>query len=187
MDRHVWVGAAICLTALCGCDFVDGTGEFGSPPPEVKAPPGNGDATYLKDMVRGNDETPGPSAVDSAMVWARKYTEATEKILQLEKANRALEKDKDALRGRIEVLERELETARGEIADANAMVRAVREENRKWKQNVLGFRSEFMESQQAMLDYQIRIIKLLGGEPQAGSQPTTRPSEPLARKGVPGP
>ncbi|MFW6132402.1 MAG: hypothetical protein ACOC8F_00790 [Planctomycetota bacterium] len=173
--------ATALAAAPGGCDVLSGNSGPGPEPPQVQAPPeAGGDATYLKDMVRGNDETPGPSAVDSAMVWARKYTEATEKIVQLEKDNRAMEAEKHSLEQRIAALEADLEDARAQIADADEMIRAVREENRKWKQNVLGFRQEFMDAQRAMLDYQVRIIKLLGGEPTPAG-PTTRPADPLAR------
>lgn len=169
MRAMAWITATLMVSAaLGGCDWTGASGGgLGPEPPRVQAPPeADGQATYLKDMVRGNEETPGPSAVDSAMVWARKYTEATERIVALEKANRSLESQRQALSQKVDSLEQDLARARREIEDANEMILAVREENRKWKDNVLGFRGEFLESQQAMMDYQIQIIKLLGGEPR---------------------
>jgi L-2-hydroxyglutarate oxidase LhgO len=143
-------------------------------PPPVAPPP---KATYLKDMVQGNDETPGPTAVDSAMVWARKYTEATEKLMRLEKERRALADSHAAAANELARTKAQLAQAKKEINDANAEIIRTREELMKWKDDVLGFRGEIWRTLEAITRSQTTIIRLLGSEvTDSAGVPTTRPA-----------
>ncbi len=134
------------------------------------------DATYLEDMVRGSADTPGPTALDSAMVWAKKYADATEKLVAVEKEKRALEQQSGALAEELKTVGAQLAQARHEVDDANAMILETREELAKWKLDVLGFREEIRGGLKALTESQIKVLKILGGEPTPAEAPTTQPA-----------
>ena len=133
-------------------------------------------ASYLKNTVRGQNEQSDPSAVDSAMVWAKKYTEATEKIMQLEKDRRALVEENSKKADRIADIEKQLAQAQKEIDDANALLIRYNKELAQWKAQVLDYRDEIRKGLDEVIAKQIDIIRILGGELDTTASPTTRPS-----------
>jgi len=164
----------VSVATLAGCEAL--TMSAPKPPQRAEtteAPPPK--PTYLKDMVQGNAETPGPTAVDSAMVWARKYTEATERVMELERENQRLTEQNRTLTQEASGLKEQLARSQREIDAANAMLLETRSELNKWKSDVLGYREEIRRAQQVIIDYQVQIVRLLNGEVLAGA-PTTRPA-----------
>ena len=163
--------ALATLLAIAGCD-----GAFRpQPPAEVKTPAvEEADASYLVDTtVRGDEDTEGPSAVQSALAWSDKYAQAAEKLVRLQQANQALEEKNRQLLAQIAKSQIDVETSKKELNEANAMLIELRGELTKWKSNVLGFRQEIQTAQQAQLEALQKVLRLLGGEVP---EPTTRPA-----------
>lgn len=163
--------ALAMMLAIAGCDSA-----FKSQPSAgVKASTTEeADASYLVDTtVRGDENTGGPSAVQSALAWSDKYAQAAEKLVRLQQANQALEEKNRQLLAQIAKSQIDVETSRKEIDEANTMLIELRGELTKWKSNVLGFRQEIQTAQQAQLEALQKVLRLLGGEVP---EPTTRPA-----------
>ena len=177
MKRNAeWIIVLALVAMLAGCEAFTMSSPIPRRVEAVQAPaPPPPKPTYLKDMVQGNAETPAPTAVDSAMVWARKYTEATEKVLDLERENQRLTERNRQLEQDAAGLKEQLARSQRDIDAANAMLLETRSELNKWKSDVLGYRDEIRRAQQVIIEYQVQIVKLLNGEVFAAG-PTTRPA-----------
>ena len=163
--------ALAMMLAIAGCDSALRPQRSA----EVRASaPEDADASYLVDTtVRGDENTGGPSAVQSALAWSDKYAQAAEKLVRLQQANQALEGKNRQLLAQIAKSQIDTETSRKELNEANAMLIELRGELTKWKSNVLGFRQEIQTAQQAQLEALQKVLRLLGGEVP---EPTTRPA-----------
>jgi len=122
-------------------------------------------ADYLpQTAVKADHETEGPTAVDSALEWMRKYTKTAETLVQTQKQKEQLEEDKRKLLAEKTRLETELERAQTELEQANALLIEMRRELEGWKKNVLGFRNEIRDAEKAQLEALAKVLRLLGGE-----------------------
>ncbi len=146
----------------------------------------NGGQTYLdKTAIRDNVGKETNNAVDAAMEWAKKYTEASAKCNQLLQENRQLKQKQQTHQQQVTKLEIELGNAEKELAQANSMLLEMKTELEKWKTNVLGFRNEMRQSQKAQLDALVRILTLIGGEvaeKPAAAKPTTKTTDSKEEK-----
>jgi uncharacterized protein YeaO (DUF488 family) len=52
-----------------------------------------------------------------------------------------------------------------ELAEANEFLQQMHVELNKWKSDVLGFREEMRQAQQAQLEALAKILRVLGAEP----------------------
>jgi hypothetical protein len=144
-----------------------------SPNPAPPASP-HGEAGYLpKTALAAEPERPVETAVDSALAWSEKYTQAVERLLKTQQENRALLEENRQLAAQAAKLQAELDQLRKELTDANAMLMEMRQALENWKRDVLGFRGEIRAAQGAQMDALSKVLRLLGGEVQA---PTTRPA-----------
>jgi chromosome segregation ATPase len=136
-------------------------------------------ARYLSQMaVRDESARPVASGVDVALEWSNKYAQASEKVVELTAKNQELVSDNRQLGGQAARLEIDLQNTRQQLTEANTMLVEVRGELEKWKANVLGFRDEIRQAQQAQLEALGRIIKLLEGEaPAPAAKPAPAPAE----------
>jgi seryl-tRNA synthetase len=115
------------------------------------------------------DADEGQTAVESALIWSEKYSDAVEKLVRLQQENRELG---DATRQQIEQnaqMQQELAQCQKELSEANDMLIEMSAELEKWKTDVLGFREEMRKAQKAQLLALHRVLKLLGSEVPAHS------------------
>ena len=105
-------------------------------------------------------------AVNDAVVWMERYTKESEKRNKFEMENQALAKEKQTLSGKLARLETDLDQAKREISEANAMMLQLDGDLKAWKNNVLGYRDEARRQHRESMDSLARIMKLLGAEPQ---------------------
>lgn len=185
------IGAwAIIMLALGGCGTTLGgsdpsakvaTAPAANPQPAaapVKQGP-SGDAPYLAHgAVAAAADAPGDSAVDTALLWAQKYSEASEKIVRLQDENRRLVDDQRQLKEQIVKLQTELSASAQQIQEANNMLMEMRTELENWKTNVLGYRQEMRDAQQTQMKALAKILVLVGGSSAADeilpAAPTTK-------------
>ena len=140
--------------------------------PAAKAPP----ESYLaKTAVKKDPDVPGETAVENALGWANKYSQAMQTVTAAQQENRAQRDKIQALQLDNQKLQSDLEAAQKELREANAVLMEMRQELVKWKADILGFRQEMRAAQQAQLQAMGKIVKLMGGElpPLATSQPAS--------------
>jgi len=169
---RIAVVALVTIGVVAGCDMQNS--QINGPPVTRNAQPAGGDAYLNQTAVREETADQSNTAVDAALAWAKKYTQATEQCDRLREENRALRDSNQEYQQQLSKLQLELNRAEKELSEANAMLLEMREELRKWKTSVIGFRDEMRQAQQAQLDAMYKILKLLGGEPVV--QVSTRPS-----------
>ena len=162
----------VVALALAGCDQMRMAYEPGTmAPPAGQGQPGGGDGAQLpRASVTADQNTRGPSAVDSALAWSAKYAKAVENLNLAEKKNRALAKSNRELQKQIAGLQSELTQTKKEVTDANAMLIEMRKDLMEWKKNVWGFREEIREAQRAQLEALHKLLELLVGEVSSPSQ-----------------
>jgi len=165
---------------LAGCDYQPWTpGFLGIVPEEEK--PENETAKYLEDLVDDKHaDKDANTAVDIAARLSEKYGNKVEELNHLQDKHRSLiEKDKSSQQ-QIVKLKADIVLAEKELTEANAMLKEMQEELKKWKEDVLGFRSEMRQSQKALLEGVTRLHVLISGG-VAMESPTTQPaSSPIA-------
>jgi len=137
-------------------------------------------AQYLEDLVDDkNADKDANTAVDIAARLSEKYGQAVDRLNKLRENHQALiEKDKSS-QEQIGKLKLDLARAEKELTEANAMLKEMQGELKKWKEDVLGFRSEMRQSQKALLEGVTRLHVLISGG-VAMEAPTTQPASPIA-------
>ncbi len=168
------VAAALAVGVLAGCWQMPPQPQ---PQPAAEAP--------LPEAVGAQPAAglPGPAigdggisenAVDSALIWSEKYSQAMERLLRLQQQNRELEQRNKQLLEQLTKAEAELRQTQQELSDANDLLLEMRKELKQWKDNVLGFRDEIRTAQHAQIKALENVIRLLGGE--VVESPTTQPA-----------
>jgi len=167
----------ILAVALAGCSLFhkdEDRPAFGAEPPEP--------ATYLKETAVQPDEgaTSG-TAVENALAWSEKYGQAVEQLARQQQENRKLADQNRQLEANTVSLEGELAQTRKELKEANDLLIDVRRANEEWKTSVLGYRNEMRRALQTIIETEIRVVRLLGGEvpdsaPTAGSADAPAPT-----------
>lgn len=173
MNKALTAAGLIVITGvLAGCMNMART----QPAAAANTDPATGQrADYLNAAsVKSVDEGDSSTAVQSALVWSEKYSKAIEKLVKLQQENRDLDAK---IRHQSETnikLQQDLTQCQKELADANSMLIDMQADLDQWKKNVLGFRQEMRDAQQAQIIALRRVLKLLGGE---------FPSEAMAGQG----
>ena len=157
------VSIFLAALVLGGCDWnaLNGGGipEIGPSKPVPAC-----DGYLTKTAVRDETQSDATSAVDTALEWARKYAEASERHNKLLQENRSLNQQNQEYQKQVTELQGKIERAERELAEANSMLLEMRQELDKWKTDVLGFRDEMRRAQKVQLDALAKILKLVGGE-----------------------
>jgi septal ring factor EnvC (AmiA/AmiB activator) len=147
-----------------------------APAPQA-APTTQPRSEYLaRTAVKPEPVLESPTAVDSALAWSERYSQAIEKLARLQQENADLQEKNRSIASQAVKHQAELAQAQKELNDANAMLVDIRGELEKWKASVLGFRQEMRSAQQAQLEALTKVLRVLGAE----VQPTTRPAEKAA-------
>ena len=105
-----------------------------------------------------------PDAIQSAVTWAKKYEELPEQNTALREKHNQLFLQNTQLTSQLDQTKAELERTRKELAEANEFIQQMHVELNKWKSDVLGFRDEMRQAQQAQLEALSRILQVLGAE-----------------------
>lgn len=144
------------------------------PTAQAEAPPAS--AEYLTKTVVRNDGTgEAPGAVENVVLLNEKLAYAQEKLLAAQADNRRLNEQTARQRDEVHTLKTQLAVTQKELADANDLLREMRQGLDKWKSDVLGFREEMRTAQKAELEAMIKILTLLGGSPTATPTPPAAP------------
>ena len=181
--RHTIQTMSFILLAgamLAGCDYQAWTPEFLGIAPK-KEKPENETAKYLENLVDDKHaDKDANTAVDIAARLSEKYGNKVEELNCLQDKHRTLiEKDKSSQQ-EIVKLKADIVRAEKELIEANTMLKEMQGELKKWKEDVLGFRSEMRLSQKALLEGVTRLHVLISGG-VAMESPTTQPaSSPIA-------
>ena len=170
---------ALAVCALGGCTAP----QMLTVAPLPAAPPDLGDARYLRNTtVKSEGPSESSSAVDSALAWSDKYSQAVEKVAGLQQENQNIQSSQTKLQAENARLQAELAQCQKELKDATSLLVEMRSDLDDWKANVLGYRDEMRKAQQTQLDATAKVLKLLGGE-AAKDTPSTQPAEnSLAQK-----
>jgi len=111
-----------------------------------------------------------PTAVRSAIELSARYAKLAEQMAALKEENlRLLEENRD-LKDQLEPCREQLEKAQKELAEANDLLIEMRIELNNWKTNVLGFRDEIRQADEAQLEALLKILQVLGGEVDTNSR-----------------
>jgi len=180
--RHTYATpiVLIVLLALAGCTYLESRRP--SPATVQSTPPAP--APYLESTaVAGHEEAQSESAVDTALDWAEKHAEISEKLIQAQKDNHQWEAQNQQLKTQVAELQGELEQTQKELTAANAMLVEFRSELRNWKKDVIGNRQEIEHQHKVEMEALYKILKFLGGEvpetPPASAAPAAPASEEL--------
>lgn len=160
--------AVLCVLAAAGCNSPDDP--LAILQKQEMAPAGPPPATIeqtSRDVQRrfqsGNEEDTG--AVQNAVMWAQRYEEMSLKNNELREQNNRLFLENNQLKTDADRLRASLESTRRELDEANAFLQQMHVELNQWKSDVLGFRDEMRQAQQAQLEALAKILRVLGAEP----------------------
>ena len=103
--------------------------------------------------------------VQDPVELARSYEELSVKTNALRETNSELTLKNNQLKQQIEILKSEMEQTKKDMAEANDFLGQMHLELNKWKSDVLGFRQEIRQAQQAQLEALGKILRVLGAEP----------------------
>lgn len=159
-----------------------------SPPQEqvdIILPPDSIDQQQ-NDSVSKRFQVPAPqgrTAVESAIELSEKYAKLSEQAAALRGKNQDLITENTQLKKQVASLEVKLKQAQKELTEANDLLIEMRIELNNWKTDVLGFRNEMRQAEEAQLEALLKILKILGGEitvesDQLESQETSTLGEP---------
>jgi chromosome segregation ATPase len=137
-----------------------------SPPQEqvdIILPPDSID--QQQSAKRFQEPTPqGRTAVESAIELSEKYAELSEQAATLREKIQGLTTENTQLKRQVASLEIKLKQTQKELTEANDFLIEMRIELNNWKTNVLGFRNEMRQAEEAQLEALLKILKILGGE-----------------------
>ena len=107
----------------------------------------------------------GDNAVNSAVMWARRYDELSQKSEKLQSENQNYALENSQLTQKVNLLEVEIKRTQNELTEATTFLQDMQIELVNWKSDVLGFREEIRQSQAAELKALSGILRALGAEP----------------------
>ncbi len=151
-----------CAVWLAGCAV---------PPAAPNKPAVAAPATTPANFQGGTSGARSP--VDTAIELTQKYADASEQLTMLRQEIQTLTMENEAFRAKISELGPKLQQAQKELGEANDLLMEMRLELNNWQNDVLGFRSEMRDADQAQLDALLKILMLLGGEITPSAPDTT--------------
>lgn len=147
--------AMIVLMSLAGCVGV-------APPGAAPRPVAPSPNRTPENFQEPSSKT--PNAVQSAIELSQKVAQLSEQLTALRQEKAALTAENEQSKVRLNELEPELQQTQKELSEANDLLIEMRLELNNWKEDVLGFRAEMREADQAQLEALLKILQLLGGE-----------------------
>jgi flagellar motility protein MotE (MotC chaperone) len=116
--------------------------------------------------LKSSDDPYG--AVRKAIEAFDKYVAEMEENKRLRGEIRQLQEQKRTLDAEIAQLQNQRDQALAELDEANEMMRKLNEENKRWKSDVLGFRKQMLDAQEAQLRGINMILKVMGHQSVPG-------------------
>ena len=170
--RNVATVVLVLAVAVGGCS----SGFMGDGPEPVMETAEQ--TPYLeKAAVVESTQSTTPTAIENALEWSQKYARAVEDLSRQQEANRKLADEKRQLNEQIVAAQTELARAHKELQEANDLLIDVRQENERWKADILGHRAEILLAHKTEMDALVKVLRLLGGEViQPAPQPQTPPA-----------
>jgi chromosome segregation ATPase len=118
---------------------------------------------------RFQESTPrSPTAVESAIELSGKYATLSEKAAAMKQENEGIVARNKQLETQALALDGQLRQTKKELAEANDLLIEMRIELNNWKTDIIGFRDEMRDAETAQLETLFRILKVLGGQVDAG-------------------
>ena len=179
LRKKTWFAAL--LLALAGCSQWPQMSQPGNPPPATTAQ--KPAAPYLdKGLVKGDLGEDG--AVSAALAWSEKHAKLSEELLRAQQAKHDLEEANRKLAAQVVLLQADSQASQKELAEAHQMLQEMRKDLDQWKTNVLGFRDEIRQAEQAQAEALRKVLVLLGAEVPAASttRPATQPAYTTAQR-----
>jgi chromosome segregation ATPase len=123
------------------------------------------------------------------MELSAKYTKLVEETTVLKADNQRLTEENRQLKDRLGPCQNNLTQAQKELAEANDLLIEMRIEMNDWKTNILGFRDEMRNAENAQLDALVKILEVLGGQAKTETplDPGIKSAITSPRKGPQGP
>lgn len=163
--------ALLVLLSLAGCSQWPQVSQSGSPSQAQTAQRPAG--SYLdKGLVKGDGGEDG--AVSTALAMSEKNAKLSEELLRVQQAKHDLEEVNRKLAAQVITLQADSQASQKELAEAHQMLQEMRKDLDQWKSNVLGFRDEIRQAEQAQAEALRKVLVLLGAEVPAAA--TTRPA-----------
>ena len=151
------------MVMLTGCGLTDEPIAIELGPRSQPAPaPAATDESLQRRFT--DSETGQADAVQSALMWSRKYEELSAKAEKLREEKNTLVLENTDLKHKLAQLGAELDRAKTELTEANTFLHQMQIELTKWKSDVLGFRDEMRNAQAAQLEALLRVLRILGAE-----------------------
>ncbi len=143
---------------LTGCTVVEEPINLSSMPPSKQAEPNSPTTskTQQEDSIA--------KSINAALVWSEKYEKLMTQMEELKKFNENLTIENENLNNQLTAKDKELVQTQKELKEANEILVSMRVELSSWKKDVLGFREEMRQSQQALLAASAKILRELGAE-----------------------
>ena len=114
----------------------------------------------------------GETAVDKAVEMSKKNAELFERMAAMQQESRDMIVENRRLKERVAVLEPELLQVKKELDEANNLLIDMTVEINNWKMQILGFQEEMRDADTEQLRALLKILKVLGGEIDAGTFPS---------------
>ena len=171
------------IAALSGCEMEPlGTDGGLSPPEDRREGPGGGSGYLGKTAISDETGTAPDAAVDMALQWAKRCSDLSRQLQQANGQTSVLKKENAEFKQNITKLQANLSIAEKELRDANLMLMELQKQLETWKTNVLGFRQEMRQAQEAELKALTKVLKLLGGEVVQAADAADAETKPVSRE-----
>jgi hypothetical protein len=145
--------------------------------------PGAGTGYLSKGAVAQDAPSDKAPAVESALLWSEKYARTVEDLSQEQQRGRKLLDENRTLQQQLDAAKADVAKATSELEAANTLLIEVRQENNRWKADVLGYRDEMRRAHLTELEALGKVLRLLGGEtPQPEAVSVAPAAEPAALK-----
>ena len=162
--RNAATAVLVLAVAVGGCSFglkrneamVEPQANWELPPPRLAEP-----------------KSEEPTLVDRLIDLQQKYAQAVQDLSNERDNMRQLSDEKRGLAEQIAVVQAELARAQKELQEANDLLITVRQENEKWKADVLAHRTEILLAHKTEMEALVKVLRLLGGEFTQPTPPAT--------------
>jgi hypothetical protein len=104
------------------------------------------------------------TVVNSAIELSKKCADLSEEKSVLHQENLKLTTENKQLKQKVAALEPQLKQLKKELAEANDLLITMTIELNNWKSNIIGFRNEIRDADEAQLEALLKILKVLGGK-----------------------
>ena len=174
VKKYILIAALAALTiTLWGCT----ESQKSQAPQKDKKLKQQGDLQSENKVEKYIDSGKNPETiVDSAIELSHKYSKLLEESAELKQENKQLKQTTATQKDKIQKLQTQLDKTQQELQQANDLLVEMKIELNNWKADILGFREEMKDAQQAQLEALYKILTILGAQPTESNNPN-KPTE----------